>query len=86
MLRQALGQTIQRLRKARGMSTAWLGHLAGMPAGKVWAVENGYAGLRSADLIRLAEALGVQPVHFFEPENMPGDPEAEGAWECLRRK
>jgi hypothetical protein len=86
MVIKELGQTVRKLRQARRMSTAWLGHLAGIAPGRVWAVENGYVNVRSAELLRLAEALSVRPIHFFEPENMPGDPEADGAWECLRRK
>jgi len=81
-----LGQTIRRLRKARGMSSARLGHSAGIHPGRVWAIENGYACVRSAELLKLAEALDVAPIHFFESENIPGDPEADGAWECLSRK
>ena len=83
--RLALGQTIQRLRKSRRMSTAWLGEMTGMHPGKVWAVENGYVDVRIAELEKIALALEVSPIHFFEPGNLPGDPDAEGAWECLRR-
>ncbi|GEM_PF-5604776 len=83
---QELGQTIRRLRKERRMSTAWLGHLAMIAPGRIWAVENGYANVRSLELLRLADALKVKPLYFFEAENMPGDPDEYGTSECLRRK
>jgi len=86
MSTQALGQTTQRLRKARRLSTAQLGSLTGIHPGRVWAIENGYARLRSAELLRLAESLRVPPIYFFEDENMPGDPDEDGAWVCLKRR
>ena len=83
--RIAMGNTIRRLRQAQGLTTEQLEQLTGIPAGRLWAVENGYAAVLSAELLKTAVALEVSPVHFFEPENMPGDPEEDGAWACLRR-
>jgi len=83
--RLAIGQTIHRLRCEQGLSTGGLGELTQILAGRVWAIENGYAAVKIAELKRLAKALEVSPLYFFEESNMPGDPDDEGAWECLRR-
>ena len=84
--RVSIGNTVRRLRWNRELTTRKLGELANIHPGRVWAIENGYAAVGIAELARIAEALDVSPMHFFEPENLPGDPDKDGAWVCLRRR
>ena len=74
MSAQDIGRRIAAFRKERGLTLEELGERVGLSQGQMSRLENGRQGLRSATLLRIAEALGVQPIQFFVS---PGDEDEE---------
>lgn len=61
-----IGETLQRLRIARGLSLRTLAGRAGFSPSFLSQVENGQSSPSIASLDRLAQALGLRLVDFFE--------------------
>ena len=57
----ALGRAVRDLRDARGVSQEDLAHLSGMHRTYLGGIERGERNVSYANLLRLAEALGVAP-------------------------
>ena len=58
--KRIMGQTIGRLRTARGMSQEVLSGLAGMSRSHLAMIENGRKNARVETLWRIAQALGIR--------------------------
>lgn len=64
---EALGERLQRLRKARGLSQRELARRAGMPNGSVSMIEQGRVSPSVASLEKLVAALPMTLAEFFGP-------------------
>ncbi len=56
-----IGRRVVALRKERGFTMRDLARLTGFSQGHISRLENGRQGFRAGTLIRIAEALGVEP-------------------------
>jgi transcriptional regulator with XRE-family HTH domain len=63
-----LGDNIRRLRKARGLTQEQLAHEAGMAMRYVAGVERGEENPSLRFLIKMADALGVEPAALLTRE------------------
>lgn len=61
-----LGENVERLREARGLTQEELGRLAGLHQTAIARIEKGERGPRLATLFKLAEGLGVRPGELFD--------------------
>ena len=64
----AVGERMQTLRKAKGLSTTELADLIGMSQAQVSRLETGRQGFRSATLFKIAKALDVEPYYLYMGE------------------
>ncbi|MTQ97541.1 helix-turn-helix domain-containing protein [Pseudoflavonifractor sp. BIOML-A6] len=65
---QLAARRVRRRREAIGVTAAELAGRAGVPAGRVEALEAGKPGaLRMDELFDLCAALGIRPRELFEP-------------------
>ena len=62
------GRRVSELRKKRGMTLTQLARLTGLSPGQISRLENGKQGFRSATLIKVAKALGVEPWEIYQTE------------------
>lgn len=69
-----IGETLQRLRQARGLSLRTLASRAGFSASFLSQVENGLTSPSIASLEKLAGTLGLRLVDFFQ--QVEGEPDA----------
>ncbi|MCI8367582.1 MAG: helix-turn-helix transcriptional regulator [Eggerthellaceae bacterium] len=58
--RQALGDSIRNARTKQGLSQQQLAHMIGSSKSHIWRIEKGRVGVGLDDLVRIAEALGVE--------------------------
>lgn len=63
-----VGANIRRLRKAKGLTQEALAHDAGMSMRYLAGLERGEENPSLAFLVKLAEALGVEPGRLFDSE------------------
>ncbi|NPV54795.1 MAG: helix-turn-helix transcriptional regulator [Firmicutes bacterium] len=61
-----IGEQIQRIRKAKGISQADLARASGLAQSFISSVESGQKSPTVRSLIKLAEALGVPPEKILE--------------------
>jgi transcriptional regulator with XRE-family HTH domain len=66
-----VGANVRRLRVARGMIQQELADAAGVHAQFVQRIELGKTNLGVAALVKLADALGVEPGALFKPAKLP---------------
>ncbi len=81
MDKKDIGHRVQTLRKKLGLTMRELANRTDLSQGQVSRLENGRQGFRSATLMRVAKALGVQPYHLYLPEaeDEPGGAPPVGA-------
>ncbi len=60
-----IGRRVVALRKERGLTMRDLSELTGLSQGHISRLENGRQGFRAETLIRIAEALGVEPYRLL---------------------
>jgi len=70
---KAIGRKVSALREKLGMTTTELAKKVNISQAQISRLENGKQGFRANTLLRIAKALGVQPVYFF----MEDEPEGE---------
>ncbi len=63
---EVVGRRVRVLRKAKGLSQEALAHEAGMAMRYLAGIERGEENPSLAFLVRLAEALGIEPGSLFE--------------------
>ena len=66
MQHDVVGKRIKELREARGWTRVQLGVYAGLSTSTVSFVESGRRTPNAETMIKLAEALGVEPGEFFQ--------------------
>lgn len=64
--RQQLGRRIRELRESRNISQEELAHLSGVHRTYISSMERGHRNVSLDILMRLAEALQVEPAELFE--------------------
>ena len=69
----ALGRAVRDLRVDRGISQEDLAHRSGMHRTYVGGIERGERNVSYANLLRLAEALGVPPSQLLARAEAPPD-------------
>jgi len=60
-----IGLRMNKLREQQGLTTTALAERAGISQAQISRLENGKQGFRSSTLVKIAQALGVRPVHFW---------------------
>ncbi|RZJ17653.1 MAG: XRE family transcriptional regulator [Brevundimonas sp.] len=63
---ELVGQKVRALRKAKGLSQEALAHEAGMAMRYLAGIERGEENPTLAFLVRIADALGVEPKELLE--------------------
>lgn len=63
-----VGANVRRFRKAKGLSQEALAHEAGMAMRYLAGIERGEENPSLAFMVKLADALGVQPARLFEDD------------------
>ena len=62
---RTIGLKMRELRKAKGLTMTQFAKLIRMTQAQVSRLENGKQGFRSKTLMKVAKALGVEPIYFF---------------------
>jgi len=68
-----VGERIRRVRTGRGLTLSALGAAVGLSAAALSRIERGEAGTSIANLIRIADRLGLGVADLFEPAAEPPD-------------
>ena len=71
-MEKQIGLRVSKLREQQGLTTTELAKRVGISQAQISRLENGKQGFRSATLVRIAQALGVRPAHFWTDEE--GEP------------
>jgi len=67
-----IGLRVSKLREQQGLTTTALAERVGISQAQISRLENGKQGFRSSTLVKIAQALGVKPAHFWtEGEGEP---------------
>jgi transcriptional regulator with XRE-family HTH domain len=66
--RVAFGRRVRQIREQRGFSQEQLAELAGIHRTYMSSVERGQRNIGLDNIAALADALGVSPALFFEPD------------------
>jgi len=72
MNNKEMGRKLRELRMRKGLTMTELGRRVGMSQAQISRIETGKQGFRSATLVKMAQALGVDPVYFFVEEEGTG--------------
>lgn len=62
----AFGEAVRRRRKARGHSQEAFGDLCGIDRSYMGGIERGEHNLALINILKIVEALGIQPSEFFK--------------------
>ena len=76
-IHEYIGRRIRELRHSRGISLKVLSERCGLPQRDLLGIEDGTRPCPSAELARIAEAIGVNPIGLFRDESPAGEWDAD---------